>query len=331
MNHRTYDGQRFRRSPINATTSSPSTRLCGSASGGAGTSSTRRRRWRRTASSTSRTHGRALQDRRQLPATPPHRLAHGPQAGAAAPERGAALWATFSSPPPIARDGHSTDKETGKVGWRPRSRYRERSHHHHSAARHQGQGHRRRRQQWGRIRDWIAALDAAPASACAEIHRAGAGEPVANLERPQQCLADRWRPVWVTGTYDRTPTDHLGNRQPVPMFDPTTAGDNLYTNSAISWDPDSRMNWYFQYTPGDQWTSTRPNPHPDRRPVAGPASQAHHPFGPQRFRLHDGPQQRPDHWRQALHGQHQLDDGIDQKTGKPLDYDPARTSRPIRA
>jgi alcohol dehydrogenase (cytochrome c) len=37
------------------------------------------------------------------------------------------------------------------------------------------------------------------------------------------------------------------------MFDPFyRPGDNLYTNSAISWDPETRnMNWYFQYTPGD--------------------------------------------------------------------------------
>jgi glucose dehydrogenase len=39
------------------------------------------------------------------------------------------------------------------------------------------------------------------------------------------------------------------------MFDPAyRPGDNLYTNSAISWDPDTgNMNWYFQYTPGDLW------------------------------------------------------------------------------
>src|SRR6202163_3580808 len=42
---------------------------------------------------------------------------------------------------------------------------------------------------------------------------------------------------------------------PVPMFNPHyRPGDNLYTNSLISWDPDSgKMNWYFQYTPGDMW------------------------------------------------------------------------------
>ena len=39
------------------------------------------------------------------------------------------------------------------------------------------------------------------------------------------------------------------------MLSPTyRPGDNLFTNSAISWDPDSgKMNWYFQFTPGDMW------------------------------------------------------------------------------
>src|SRR5260370_14563435 len=39
------------------------------------------------------------------------------------------------------------------------------------------------------------------------------------------------------------------------MFDPFyRPGDNLYTNSAISWDPETgNMNWYFQYTPRDLW------------------------------------------------------------------------------
>jgi alcohol dehydrogenase (cytochrome c) len=62
--------------------------------------------------------------------------------------------------------------------------------------------------------------------------------------------------IWVTGTYDPDTNQTIwGTGNPVPMFDPTyRPGDNLYTNSAISWDPDTgRMNWYFQYTPGDQW------------------------------------------------------------------------------
>jgi glucose dehydrogenase len=39
-----------------------------------------------------------------------------------------------------------------------------------------------------------------------------------------------------------------GTGNPVPMFDPTyRPGDNLYTDSAISWDPETgKTNWYFQ-------------------------------------------------------------------------------------
>jgi alcohol dehydrogenase (cytochrome c) len=62
--------------------------------------------------------------------------------------------------------------------------------------------------------------------------------------------------AWVTGTYDpATNQTRWGTGNPVPMFDPTyRPGDNLYTNSAISYDPDAgKMNWYFQFTPGDMW------------------------------------------------------------------------------
>ena len=46
-----------------------------------------------------------------------------------------------------------------------------------------------------------------------------------------------------------------GTGNPVPWSDPYyRPGDNLYTNSLISWDPDTgKMNWYHQYTPGDMW------------------------------------------------------------------------------
>jgi len=60
----------------------------------------------------------------------------------------------------------------------------------------------------------------------------------------------------VTGTYDPGTNQTIwGTGNSVPMVDPTyRPGDNLYTNSAISWDPDTgKMNWFFQFTPGDMW------------------------------------------------------------------------------
>ncbi len=60
----------------------------------------------------------------------------------------------------------------------------------------------------------------------------------------------------MTGTYDPATNQTLwGTGNPVPMFDPFyRPGDNLFTNSVISYDPDTgNMNWYFQFTPGDMW------------------------------------------------------------------------------
>jgi alcohol dehydrogenase (cytochrome c) len=46
-----------------------------------------------------------------------------------------------------------------------------------------------------------------------------------------------------------------GTGNPIPWSDPFyRPGDNLFTDSLISWDPDTgKMNWYHQYTPGDMW------------------------------------------------------------------------------
>jgi alcohol dehydrogenase (cytochrome c) len=59
---------------------------------------------------------------------------------------------------------------------------------------------------------------------------------------------------WQTGSYDpQTKLTFWGTGQPVPMFDPEyRPGDNLYTNSTLGLDVDTgKMKWYFQYTPGD--------------------------------------------------------------------------------
>ena len=47
--------------------------------------------------------------------------------------------------------------------------------------------------------------------------------------------------MWVTGTYDPvTSQTFWGTGNPVPMFDPFyRPGDNLSTNSAISYNPDN--------------------------------------------------------------------------------------------
>ena len=49
--------------------------------------------------------------------------------------------------------------------------------------------------------------------------------------------------MWITGSYDPATNQVIwGTGNPVPMFDPTyRPGDNLYTNSMISWNPDDRQ------------------------------------------------------------------------------------------
>jgi alcohol dehydrogenase (cytochrome c) len=107
-------------------------------------------------------------------------------------------------------------------------------------------------------RDFIVALDAATGKLVWRKYVIPApGEPGSETWKDNN---NAWQTgggaMWVTGSYDVAGNQVIwGTGNPVPMFDPYyRPGDNLYTNSLISWDPDSgKMNWYFQYTPGDHW------------------------------------------------------------------------------
>jgi alcohol dehydrogenase (cytochrome c) len=110
----------------------------------------------------------------------------------------------------------------------------------------------------------------------------------------------------------------------VPGYDATyRPGDNLYTNSVISWDPDSgKMNWYFQYTPCDHWDYDEAGTHilVDGQ-VAGQSRKMTTHSARNGFL----------YTRERNNGQTLLarpyinninwTKGIDQKTGKPVDYD----------
>lgn len=130
---------------------------------------------------------------------------------------------------------------------------------------------------------------------------------------------------WVTGSYDPdTKLTIWGTGQPVPMFDPEyRPGDNLYTNSSIALDTDTgKMKWYFQYTPGDfldfdevginQLINTKIDGE-DRRIVAH--------FGRNGFFYTidrtNGQYIASQQYAQKVG----WTDGIDPKTGKPVEYD----------
>jgi alcohol dehydrogenase (cytochrome c) len=179
------------------------------------------------------------------------------------------------------------------------------------------------------VRDWIAGLDAATGKVLWRKYVIPApGEPGSETWKGAN---NAWQTggaaMWVTGTYDPDTNQTIwGTGNPVPMFDPFyRPGDNLYTNSAISWDPDTgAMNWYFQYTPGDMWDYDEVGTHIliDGQ-VAGQSRKlvTHSARNGFLYTMdrHNG---------QIIGAKPYMEvnwtKGIDQKTGKPLDYDPTK-------
>jgi alcohol dehydrogenase (cytochrome c) len=177
------------------------------------------------------------------------------------------------------------------------------------------------------VRDWIGALDAKTGKRLWLQYTVPApGEPGSETWKGN---TNAWQTgggaVWVTGTYDPDSNQTIwGTGNPVPMFDPTyRPGDNLYTNSAISYDPDTgKMNWYFQFTPGDMWDYDEVGTHILIDGVVGGQ--------PRKLFTHsarNGFLYTMDRFNgQTLLAKPYIEvnwtKGIDQKTGKPLDYDP---------
>ena len=108
------------------------------------------------------------------------------------------------------------------------------------------------------VRDFIVAVDAATGKIAWRKYVIPApGEPGSETWKDKN---NAWQTgggaMWVTGSYDVATNQVLwGTGNPIPWSDPYyRPGDNLFTESLISWDPDSgKMNWYHQYLPGDMW------------------------------------------------------------------------------
>jgi alcohol dehydrogenase (cytochrome c) len=177
-------------------------------------------------------------------------------------------------------------------------------------------------------RDWMAALDAATGKLLWRKYTIPApGEPGSETWKDKN---NAWQTgggaVWVTGSYDPDTNQTLwGVGNPVPMMDARSRpGDNLYTNSVVSWDPDSgKMNWYFQYTPGDMWDFDEVGTHilferninGERRKLVTHSARNGFLYTMERASgamVGAKPYVEEVNWTK----------GIDQKTGKPLDYDP---------
>ena len=179
------------------------------------------------------------------------------------------------------------------------------------------------------VRDWIGALDAATGKLIWRKFTVPApGEPGSETWKGN---TNAWQTgggaVWVTGTYDPDTNQTIwGTGNPVPMFDPFhRPGDNLYTNSAISWNPDTgKMNWYFQFTPGDMWDYDEAGTHImiDGN-VAGQARKLITHSARNGF-LYTYERSNGQPVLAKPYMEANWTKGIDQKTGKPLDYNPTK-------
>jgi alcohol dehydrogenase (cytochrome c) len=180
------------------------------------------------------------------------------------------------------------------------------------------------------LRDWIAGLDAATGKVLWRRYTIPApGEPGSETWKGAN---NAWQTgggaVWVTGTYDPdTGQTFWGTGNPAPQFDPAyRPGDNLYTNSALSLNPgNGDINWYFQYTPGDMWDYDEVGTHilidgnvaDQRRKLITHSARNGFLYTMDRFNgqiVGAKPYMDNVNWTK----------GIDQKTGKPIDYDPSK-------
>jgi len=180
------------------------------------------------------------------------------------------------------------------------------------------------------VRDFIVALDASTGKLAWRKYVIPApGEPGSETWKDKN---NAWQTgggaMWVTGSYDVATNQVLwGTGNPVPMFNPYyRPGNNLYTNSLISWEPDSgKMNWYFQYTPGDMWDYDEAGSHIliDGELAGQPRKLVAH-SGRNGFFYALERSNGQTVLAKPYSGRVTWTKGIDQKTGLPVDYDPNR-------
>jgi alcohol dehydrogenase (cytochrome c) len=179
-----------------------------------------------------------------------------------------------------------------------------------------------------KTRGWVAALDARTGN---ELWRwyvvPKPGDPGSETWKDTN---NAWKTggggLWQTGSYD--PESKLtiwGTGNPVPIYDPQARpGDNLYTNSVIALNVDTgKLAWYFQYTPNDSWDFDEVGVHMlydttingRARKVVGHFARNGFYYSIDRSNgefLKGGQYVNDLNWTK----------GLNQKTGKPLDYDP---------
>jgi len=130
--------------------------------------------------------------------------------------------------------------------------------------------------------------------------------------------------LWTTGAYDpESDNIYWGTANPCPFGDPDLRpGDNLYSSALVVINADSgALEWYFQYTPNEQWDYDEIGSHQLISDDSGRAVVQH--FGRNGFNyILDAAT------GEFINGVQYVDEldwtaGLDPKTGMPVEYDPA--------
>ena len=180
----------------------------------------------------------------------------------------------------------------------------------------------------GGTRGWVAALDVKTG---AELWRFYV------VPKPGDPGSDTWKDdhsawktggggIWQTGSYDPVSKLYIvGTGNPYPIYDPQfRPGDNLYTDSVIALNVDTgKLAWYFQYTPNDSWDFDEVGVHMlydttingEKRKVVGHYARNGFFYSLDRT---NGKFIKSEKYVNDLN----WTKGIDQKTGKPVEYSP---------
>ena len=180
----------------------------------------------------------------------------------------------------------------------------------------------------GGTRGWIAGLDAKTGDEKWRFYTVPKpGDPGSETWKDDHSA---WKTggggIWQTGAFD--PATHLyivGTGNPYPIYDPQfRPGDNLYTNSVIAVDVRTgKLAWHFQYTPNDSWDFDEVGVHMlydikidgVMRKVLGHYARNGFYYTIDRT---NGKFIRSEKYVNDLN----WTKGIDQKTGKPFEYNP---------
>ena len=179
-------------------------------------------------------------------------------------------------------------------------------------------------------RSWVTSLDAKTGNPQWKTYAIPApGEPGSETWKDKN---NAWQTgggaFYVTGSYDpATNLTYWGAGNPTPKYDSSyRPGDNLYTNSALALDAASgRIRWFHQYTPNDTMDYDETGTHilidgkfagEDRKLLAHAGRNGFF----YQFDRQNGQFLKATQYVSLVTWTR----GIDVKTGRPVDYDPAK-------